>query len=215
VQVLTKRNFSLILSLVFAVQISYGQTNNFEKAEKELRAHYAKLFSFYNADQDSLYYYSDFFTKSFTSFIKNNPATLNYQFKNLIDSNICSVVTSRDNEFRIYSWDTWLGGTMHNFKNLFQFKSDNKVYSTYLKTNKQDFGTYFTDIFTLKANNKTYYLTVSGGSESTKDAYETIRIYTISKDLINDKVKLIKTRSGLQNSISYEYDFFSVVDRPE
>jgi hypothetical protein len=67
----------------------------------------------------------------------------------------------------------------------------------------------------LKQILKTYYLAVSGGSESTKDAYETISVYAISNDTLNDKVKLIKTVSGLNNSINFEYDFFSVVDRPE
>lgn len=103
---------------------------------------------------------------------------------------------------------------MHDFNNIFQFKSGNKVYATDLG-DEDDYGAYFTDIYMLKTNGKTYYLAVSGGSESTKDAYETIGVYTISKDTLNNNVKLIKTSSGLTNSISFEYDFFSVVDRPE
>ena len=58
-------------------------------------------------------------------------------------------------------------------------------------------------------------MAVSGGSESTKDAYEIISVYTISNDTLDDKVKLIKTASGLNNSISFEYDFFSVAGKSE
>jgi len=202
--------FLLTLTLCFVRANSYGQTNSFDKADKELTSVYSKIFPFYYGDNDSLNYYSNFFAVQFTTFIKNNPATLSYKFKSLTDSNACHIVTSTDGLLRIYSWDTWLGGTMHDFNNIFQFKSNNKIYST-----ENDGGTYFIDIFTLKTGDKTYYLTVSDESESTKFAYETLSIYTVSNDTLNDKVKLIKTQSGLNNSISFEYDFFSVAGRPE
>jgi hypothetical protein len=212
---LRKEIFLLTLILFFVRVNSYGQTNSFAKEDKELTALYTKIFPFYYGNNDSLNYYSDLFATRFTDFIKYNPATLNYKFNSLTDSNACHIVTSPDGLLRIYSWDTWLGGTMHDFKNIFQFKSGNKIHSTDLSRNKDDFATYYTSIFTLKTNLKTYYLAVSEGSESTKDAYETISVYAISNDTLNGKVKLLKTSSGLNNSISFEYDFFSVVDRPE
>jgi len=205
----------LILLLIFGRQLSYGQTKSFDKVDKELTTLYSKIFPFYYGNQDSLNYYSDLFSTRLTNFIENNPSTLKYKFKSLTDSNACRIVTSADGLFRIFSWDTWLGGTMHDFKNIFQFKSDGKVYSTDLNRNEDDLGTYFTDIYTLKANNKTYYLTINSSSESTKYVYETISVFTISNDILDDNVKLIKTQTGLNNSIGFEYDFFSVGDRPE
>jgi hypothetical protein len=213
--IIRKTFFLLALTLFFVKPNSYGQTNSFDKVDGELATLYSKIFPFYYGDHDSLNYYSELFSTRLASFIKKNTKTLNYKFKSLTDSNACNIVTSTDGLFRIYSWDTWLGGTMHDFKNIFQFKSGNKVHSKNLYSNEDDFGSNFTDIFTLKTNGKTYYLAVSGGSESTKDAYETISAYTISNDTLNDKVKLIKTPSGLNNSILFEYDFFSVVDRRE
>ncbi|HEU5168382.1 MAG TPA: hypothetical protein VFU29_22710 [Chitinophagaceae bacterium] len=211
-----KKIFLLLALFLFIVkQDSFGQTNSFDKNDKELSSLYSKIFPFYYGNHDSLNYYSDLFSTKLATFIKTNPRTLNYKFKSLVDSNACHIVTSKDGLLRIYSWDTWLGGTMHDFNNIFQFKSGNKIYSTDLDKNEEDFGTYFTSIFTLKTNLKTYYLAVSGGSESTKDAYEIISVYSISNDTLDDNVKLIKTGSGLNNSISFEYDFFSVVDRPE
>lgn len=202
--------FLLTLTLFFARPNSYGQTNTFNKEDKELTALYAKIFPFYYGNNDSLNYYSNLFAVRFTTFIKKNPATLSYKFKSLTDSNVCHIVTSTDGLLRIYSWDTWLGGTMHDFNNIFQFKSNNQIYST-----ENDDGTYFIDIFTLETGDKTYYLAVSDESESTKFAYETLSVYTVSNNTLNDKVKLIKTQSGLNNSISFEYDFFSVADRPQ
>lgn len=213
--IIKKAIIPLTLLLLFVGPDSYGQTNSFQKADKELTSLYAKIPPFYYGDLDSLNYYSELFTTRFTAFIKKNPATLGYKFRSLIDSNVCSIVTSSDGHLRIYSWDTWLGGTMKDFNNIFQFKSGDKIHTTNLNNDEDDYGSYFTDISTLKTNGQTYYLTVSGGSESTKYAYKTIRVYIISNDTLNDNVKLIKTKSGFQNSISFEYDFFSVVDRPE
>ena len=76
-------------------------------------------------------------------------------------------------------------------------------------------GRYGNLLHRLKANGKIYYLGVGGGSESSKYAYEVIRVYSITDSTIDNSVKLIKTASGLQNSILVEYDFFSVVDRPD
>jgi hypothetical protein len=203
------------LSLFIFGKVSLGQTNSFEKDDKELAALYSKIFPFYYSNPDSLNYYSDSFTTRFTSFIKGNPATLKYRFNALIDSNACGIVTTKDGLFRIYSWDTWLGGTMHRYKNLYQFRSGNKVRSVVIDYGDEDMGTYYEDVYSLKANGKTYILSIYGGSESTKDAYKAISIFSISNDTLNNKEKLIKTKSGLTNSIMFEYDFFSVVDRPE
>ena len=205
----------LTLTLFFVGQVCFGQTNSCDKVDKELTNIYSKIFPFYYGDQDSLNYYSDLFASTLTNFIKNNPATLDCKFKSLTDSNACGIVTTSNGLFRIYSWDTWQGGTMHRYKNLFQFKSGDKVYTTDFDYGEGDMGTYFTNVFSLNANGKNYLLAVSGGSESTKDAYEIIRAYSISGSTLNDTIKLIKTKSGLQNSINIEYDFFSVVDRPQ
>lgn len=104
---------------------------------------------------------------------------------------------------------------MQNFKNLFQFKSNGKVHTLDFDYGEGDMGTCFTDVFSFKVNGFIYFLAVSGGSESSKYAYKTVRAYSISGNKINDSVRLFKTKSGPQNSISFEYDVSSVADRPE
>jgi len=204
----------LIVTIFFTKTVAYGQTKSCDETERELVNLYNKIFPFYYSDQDSLIYYSELFSSKLTNYIKYNPSTLGFDLKLFKDS-IGSVVTTTDGSFRIYSWDTWLGGTMHNYKNLFQFKSGGKVETLNFKYGEGDTGTYFTDVFSLNVNGKIYFLGVSGGSESTKYAYEIIRAYSILGSTIDDEVKLFKTTSGLHNSIEFEYDFFSVVDRPE
>jgi hypothetical protein len=203
------------LTLLLCGHYCFGQTSSCEEVGKDLTKIYNKISPFYYGDNDSLSFYSDLFSTKLTNYIKSNPATLDCEFKSLTDSGTCSIVTSADGSFRIYSWDTWLGGTMRNYKNLFQFKSEGKVRTLTFDYGEGDMGTFFTDVFSLKANGKIYFLGVSGGSESTKIAYEIIRAYSISDSIIDDSVKLIKTASGLKNSILIEYDFFSVVDRPD
>jgi hypothetical protein len=214
---MTRKHRILLLAstFLFLGQVGYGQTNSLDSADKELEKIYSKIFPFYYGDNDSLNYYSDLFTKKLTDLIKTNPSSIDYKFKSLTDSNSCRIVTTKDGMFRIYSWDTWQGGTMHLYKNLYQFKSDGKVFTTVLNHGEDDMGAYFKDVFSLKANNKNYFLAICGGSYSTKDAYEIISVYGVSGNTLIDTIQLIKTPKGLQNSISFEYDFFSVVDRPE
>lgn len=207
--------FILTLILIFRGLDAYGQTSSFDRADRALSELYRKIFPFYYGNNDSLNYYSDLFAAKLTALVKKNPATLNYPFKILIDSTPCNVVTSADGLFRIYSWDTQQGGTAHQFSNIFQYRSGGKVHATDALVGKEDFGSYFTAIYALRSNNKTYYLAISGGSESSRERYETISIFTIFKDIINDKVKLIKTSGGLSNSITVEYDIFNLGDSPE
>lgn len=216
IQTAILRQLVLILAFLFIASKLSAQTITFKDVESDLVRTSSKIFPFYYENQDSLEYYSGLFKIKLTDFLNKNPSTLDYPFQMLSDSGACNIVTSADGLFRIYSWDTWLGGTMHVFENIYQYKSGDTVYSTDLGYGEEDVGmTFYTDIFTLKTTNKTYYLAVSGGSFSSKDKYESICTYTIDNSLLNDTVAIIKTSDGFINSISFEYDFFSIASRPE
>jgi len=64
------------------------------------------------------------------------PFTLRYPFRSLKKEHL-DIISSADGLFRIYSWDTWQGGTMHDFENVLQYKSGGKVTSI-LDTAKSD-----------------------------------------------------------------------------
>lgn len=163
---------------------------------------------------DSLAKWNDDFELKLKRYTSLYPFTIDQKFS-LLEKNHVDIVSSSDGKFRIYSWDTWLGGTQHDFENVFQYKVDNKTISNYEPADSVEEGrpTYwFSSLFTLKTKDKTYYLGAYNGIYSTKDAGQGIKVYAIENGRLNDDVKIIKTQSGLHNKIYYDYDFFSVVD---
>jgi hypothetical protein len=175
-----------------------------------------KLFSFYQPhESDSLFKYSELLKNKTIELLSKNPATLKYPFQMMIDGNFFEIVTSEDSLLRIYSWDTWTGGTMHFFDNIFQYSYNGKVITEFLELTEDDPSGFYSDIFTLRSGGKTYYLVINNGMHSTKDIVSSIQVFTIEKGKLNQNVKLIKTSSGMTSMISVELDFFSVVDRPE
>lgn len=205
------RTLAIIMGM--GVSMCSAQTNVSEAQEKRLVWLSDKTFSFYYKDGDSLEYYSNLFSEELVAFINANSSTLTAPLDTLKQA--CEIITSPDGALRIYSWNTWMGGTMRDYKNLYQYKSNGKVHVYYPDYGEEDIGTYYTGIYTLTTKDKIYYLTVNGGSFSSKDHYEAININAIEGMYLNDTVALIKTNSGLTHSISFEYDFSTVVNRPE
>lgn len=195
---------------------SFAQHLTLKDVEKDLLINSSRLFSLYQNDNyDSLEIQSKLLTNKMINYIGKYPSTLSYPFKSLIDSNACEIATSADGLFRIYSWDTWTGGTMHFFNNIYQFKSGGKVYSKPFDLEEGDASGFYSEIFTVKANNKTFYLGISNAIFSTGDAGQSIKVFTIENNSVNDTVKLFKTKKEFLNEIDVEFNFFSVADRPE
>ena len=127
------------------------------------------------------------------------------------------IATSPDMKFRIYSWDTLTGGTMHFFDNVYQYLGrDGKVHS---KGNSDveegNAGAFYTDIFQLNTRNGRVYLASSQSILSTSYKGQSIKLYRVGIRSLSENVKLIKTKAGLTNSLRFAYDFFSVADRKE
>jgi len=205
-----------ILSLLLIPVFAYPQKQSLKQIELDLLKASNKLFSFYQPyESDSLDKYSEQLRIKTIEVLSKNPATLKYPFQMLIDSNAFEIVTSEDSLFRIYSWDTWTGGSMHFYDIIYQFSSKAKVYTEPLVLDEGDGGAFYSDIFMLRNGAKTYYIAVSNASFSSKDAVQSIEVFSIENGVLNKNVKLFKTAEGMTGSISVEFDFFSVVDRPE
>ena len=159
--------------------------------------------------------YSEKFSKQFTRFIRATSATLNHPFKQLIDSNYLPIKTSSDRNLRIYSCDTWTGGTMHKFSIIYQWRDNGKVFTKAPNTDNDDPGSFVSRIFAVSIDGKPYYLAVTNAIYSTKDARQSIAAYVINNGKLVDTVKLFKTKTKRLNRIDVDFDFFSVVDRPE
>lgn len=207
--------FTLFVSFLIFRLDGFSQSNKIEKEEKKLFSMYSKLTEFMQGNYDSASLYADKFEKEFVNFIQNNPSTLKFPFKTLIDSGYCQIVTSEDGHFRMYTWDTWTGGTMHFFQTYYQWESQGKVYSRYPKAIEGDAGSFCSKIFTTLINNKTIYLAITNGIFSNRSAMQAISAYCIESNKLNDNIKVFKTKTKTLNSIEVPFDFFSVVDRPE
>ena len=202
---LSFRSIPKTLALVFFATPAF--TQNLDSIEKDLIEAYSPISSFFRIDYDSLQYYSQQFDQKISTCLEKYPATFKYPFTQLKEH--CFITTSADGLLRIYSWDTWLGGTAHIFKSIAQFQSRTAIFFVEI----EGLG-FFSEIYTLKTPQKTYYLAVSHGIFSTADAGQSVEAFTIMQNGLRP-VELFNTKGKMSTSISFEFDFFSVVEHPE
>jgi hypothetical protein len=204
-----------IFLLAFAIP-AFAQSN--AQIEKELVAAIKEVqkYGTYGGgyEEDKLSKAQDVFEEKLLKYTKI-ASTLSYKFAALDED--MYIATSDDGKFRIYSWDLEDGGTMHDFDRVYQYQgADGKVYSkTDEPTEEGGGGGFVTDIFTLDTKNDKVYIVCATFIGSTSDNYQSADLYKIEGDKLDDKVNLIKTKSGLTNTLGFEYNFFSVVDREE
>ncbi len=160
---------------------------------------------------DSLENANDVFGKKLKYYTEKYPSTIFDPFDSLVKNHM-DISTSKDDLFRIYSWDTQTGGTMHFFENVMQYNSGT-ITKAIIDTPKRegDNRPNYNKIYIFKRNGKTYYLSIFLYIGSTKDMTEGVHIFTIENSKLTD-AKLIKTHSGLHSELSYDYDFGSVVN---
>ena len=155
---------------------------------------------------------NEIFAKKLKYYTEIYPFTIGQDFTTLKAANL-DISSSADGLFRIYSWDTWTGGTMHFFENVFQYKSGKKINSI-LDTPKGegDNRPNYHKVYTFENDGKTYYLSIFTFIESSRYYGEGIQVFDIESGHLNNDVRIIKTKSGLHSQLSYEYDFGSVID---
>ncbi|WP_347218561.1 hypothetical protein [Chryseobacterium sp.] len=211
----TKKIFGL--TCLFAVHCLFGQ--NISTVEKQLDEAFQKInyWSSEGRDQknsyDSLAVANTKFEKLLVQYTSSQPQTISHNFKSL-EKNGLIVATSEDGKFRIYSWDTWTGGTMHFFRNVFQYEANKKVYSKAAEIQGEgDPGHYYYQINDITSDNKKYYLTQSKAVLSSGMSYHNIKVFSIDNGQLNDKAQLIKTQSGIKNQLGYEVDLTAAANR--
>lgn len=205
----------VLFVIVILTASAFGQTS--ETLESELVGLYGKINdnSAYtgNSDGELLEKSNDDFKQKILKYTKLAP-TLKHEFSELEKE--ISIVTSEDGKFRVYSWDRLDGGTMHFFETVYQFQgTDGKVYSSSRELEEGDSGSFVHDVFTVDSKAGKIYLVCTTSIGSTQDSFQNLRLFKIGKAELSSDVKLIKTKSGLTDSIGFGYNFFSVVDRSE
>ena len=163
---------------------------------------------------DSLDKENNSFKKKLLKLTKSNPLSIDYPFSKLEG---VTIVTSPDKKFRIYSWDLQTGGSMHFYDNIFQYKDKNKVFadSPRYVHEEGETGAWIFEVFEVNINGKNAYMAVYNIIESGRISYQKIKAFNIENQKLNPEFQLFKTGSGTLNEIDYEFDFFSVADRPE
>lgn len=185
------------------------------KENKLLKIHNDISVAMGNVRNDSLLAISSKqFTDSLTYLIKNNNSTLNYPFEKLQKENALKMATSADKKLRVYSWDNNSGGTMRFFNQMYQFNANGNItVNESLASN--DSQAYFSKIYTVQnRNNESIYLVISNSILSSKYSVQHINAYKIGTENLQNAA-VFKTKTNTLDKISVEYDFFSVVDRPE
>lgn len=209
-----------MFSICFLSLFLFAHARDMPAIEHDLLAKYQRI-DYWAADTsadpaaraDSLEKANTDFQKALVLVSNQYPGSLHYDFKSLKKAGLF-IATSSDGRFRIYSWDTETGGSMHFFLNVYQWSGNQHVQAKAVDAdaaNPGDPGVFCTPIYTMGA----YYLVVNNAILSGKDVAESIQAFTIDKEKLNDSVHLFKTQTGLKNQIGFDYDFFSVVDHPE
>ncbi|MBX7173239.1 MAG: hypothetical protein K1X72_19880 [Pyrinomonadaceae bacterium] len=168
-----------------------------------------------NYDDEKLSKANEVFENNLLNYTKI-ASTLSYGFPAL--NKMMMNATSEDGKFRIYSWDTETGGTMHDYSRIYQFRGgDGKVYSHGEPRADEEggAGSFVYAIYSVDSNNGKIYIVCSNFIGSTNDHYQSADLYKIEGNELKDKIKLIKTASGMTDTLNFEYNFFSVVDRKE
>lgn len=208
----------LVLLFFYSVQV-YGQ-----HSQRDLLRQFEKISYWADYDvadsnidkYDSLSHVNEVFASKLLAYTSRQPSSITDAFTALRDKGL-TVATADDGLFRIYSWDDQSGGTMRYFKTIFQYKSGTKLYSKVIRdeTSQEELGGWYSDIYTFKNAGKTYYIAVKHGIYSSKDCYQGIKIFSIENGVLIHDEKLIKTKTAIRNELGFNFDFFSVVDRPE
>ena len=183
----------------------------------EYRDNHKDNYEIYGKADDSVTKANTLFGKKLQYYTSKYPFTINLKFSSIAQSpdslskNKVQIATSDDGLFRIYSWDVRSDGTEYGFENVIQYKSGNKTISKYIDdpiVNGEHLYVYYYDkIYTIRVNNRTYYLAIYMGAYTHVEVGRGIQVFDIENGKLNDDVKIIKTATGLHSQLYYEYLF--------
>lgn len=209
-----------ILGILFLLTTHVLFAQNISAIEKQLNSAFQRIDYWSSEGRDHKNFYDSLssantkFENLLIRYTSSHPQTLHHDFNSLKKIGLI-MTTSEDGKFRVYSWDSWTGGSMHFFKNVFQYEApDKKVYSKAVENQGEgDPGCYYYQINDIISENKKYYLTLNKAILSSGMSYHAIKFFSIDNGLLNDKAQLIKTQSGIKNQLGYEVDLTASANR--
>lgn len=198
--------FLLVLAASAAAQTNAGIEAELVAAFKDMRR-YASYKADYDAERLSAG--NQVFKEKLLKYTKI-PSTLAYEFREL--KRFMHIAGSDDGRLRIYSWDTAEGDINGTFERVYQYRgADGKVYSRMdHPTELYSPGSFAIKIFHLDTKNgRIYIVSAIRVGASVLDYFQSAHVYKIARNTLTDRVKVIRTRSGLTNNLGFAYSVSS------
>lgn len=209
----------MIISMVIFCSVSHVYAQSPQKIEQELLRSFKRLqqLALYNDASptngriDSIRQANSAFSNGLLAYTASTRATFTYEFKELEKEGLI-IKSAEDGLFRIYSWDT---GTEHRFDAVYQYRVDNEVFSQLAQRDEQAAGKWYSNIYTLKTETKTWYIGLYNEMHSSTEYTQGVKAFSVEDKDLNESVGLFKTAAGLKNEMSFDYNFLTVANRPE
>jgi hypothetical protein len=217
------RYFLLFILTIFSA-LSYAQKVTPKSIEVDLDSLYTPIRNslsttniISDAHGDSIKRVNDKFQIALKRYTARYSFTLTQHFDSLTKGDFSMrISTSEDKQLRIYSWECWTEAEATGY-NVIQYKYRNKLssgslvdssYPVYDNGDRLDQETMiYSKIYTLNTSGKTYYLVITNTfSPDGTNCYQGIKVLNIDNGILNDNVKLIKTKTGIKNEVGVNYD---------
>lgn len=205
------------LSFILFAFAAFAQA---KKADK-LKTYYKQFleYSAYNefSNIDSATHFRELFREEIISGIKQN-ATATLNTLGILAKLESSLQFQKTADGKLYSicWDDQTGGTMRNFEGLYIYHGGTAYVTENIHPVKDEFAT-AANVYALyqltTTKGKAIYLQFEYVQASTALYKYTVSTLSIDKGKLNRTAKYLKTRSGLQHSISYGLDWSEEVNR--
>lgn len=182
---------------------SNSQTD-FDIIDNEIASTYNEILTAEDAEQTYLMFK--------TKFLKalEDQASFNYDFPTTQQKGI-TLLKSRDNKVKVYSWDTNLGGTMHFFAAAIQVKDSDSTKTTWYEVENAEIDEYipsYTAIDMIEQDDKTIYLLSYRYIVSNKQVIDGVEAYSIQGGVLKPhpvfKIKSEKAKTHIERT----YDIF-------
>ncbi|MEO8514630.1 MAG: hypothetical protein ABI543_13805 [Ignavibacteria bacterium] len=207
--------YIVIIISFLATSFLFGQTSS--EIQKSLAEHLNKMtyYKFQAPNDDSVNTYNTLFKKLFLKYLGDDPSSMRDNMDIIVKAGLI-IASSEDKQFRIYSWDTQSGGTMHFYDNVYQYAAGDKVFvKESMNDTEGDPKSWYSEIYTMKDKEKKYYLGVYNAEYSTRDIAQGIKFFAIENNSLNTDVKLAKTTDGNVNELGISFNFFSLQNHDE
>jgi len=195
---------ALLIIITLNTQSTFAQADKFKIFDSYITQKYQKLInSNESEDYDVL---NNQILNQLNDFLNQNPSSIQFKFDSL--SNYINILTSPDSLFKVYSWYTYNGGTMHFYRSIFQFKNQDKVYlkveADSADIDPDNYCKYF-ELKQLKILNKKVYIVKSVTNYSSNDYSYKIVAFEIDKNLLKP-YNLFQTKNKLISEIKVNFE---------